>query len=81
MQTTQQDPARQGVVITGPQGSGKTRHAEALRAHFGLAHILDDESWRPGDAVPADTLVLTHEDAPEGIAIAAALAALRSPGS
>lgn len=59
MQTTQ-SPARPGVVITGPQGSGKTVHAEALCAHFGLARILDDESWCPGDPIPADTLVLTH---------------------
>jgi len=80
MQTTQ-SLARQGVVITGPQGSGKTRHAEALRAHFGLAHILDDESWHAGDPVPDDTLVLTNEAADEGIAIEAALAALRQPGS
>ena len=35
-----------GVVITGPQGSGKTLHADALRKHYGLSRVLDDGLWR-----------------------------------
>lgn len=54
------------VVIYGPQGSGKTRHAEALRAQFQKAQIIDD--WYVGapayptlTALPGDALVLTSD--------------------
>lgn len=63
------------VVIYGPQGSGKTLHAERLRAHFHKARVLDD--WRPGDRLPGDALALTSQpDVPGAIALEDALAAL-----
>lgn len=49
------------VVVHGPQGTGKTRHADALRQHFGLTAIHDE--WSQHDRLPLrDTLVLTHEN-------------------
>lgn len=48
------------VVVYGPPGCGKTRHAEALRVHFGLTNVHDD--WVSGTDFPrTDTLVLTQE--------------------
>lgn len=29
------------IIIHGPQGCGKSRHAEALARHFGCTHIID----------------------------------------
>lgn len=60
------------VVVYGPQGSGKTRHAEALRAQFQKAQIIDD--WYVGsvlyptmDTLPADALVLTSDTQMEAL--------------
>lgn len=69
------------VLVYGPQGSGKTLHAEELRQHFGLAAVLDD--WLPGSPWPIkDHLVLSHEPAPadmrRAIPIQSALAMLRN---
>ncbi len=51
---------KKSVVVFGPQGCGKTRNAEALRVHYGLAHVPDN--WNSRDRLPLqDTLVLTHE--------------------
>ena len=33
------------IVVHGPPGSGKTRHAEQLRNHFGCAWVFDE--WDP----------------------------------
>lgn len=30
------------VIVYGPRGCGKTTHAETLRKHYGLEHIVDD---------------------------------------
>lgn len=74
------------VLVFGPQGSGKTTHAEALRKHFDLAAVLED--WVPGDPWPmTDHLVLSHMVPPDcrrrrAIPIEKALAKLRdnAPG-
>lgn len=52
------------VVVWGPAGSGKTRHAAQLQAHFGLARTVDnaDQMLRNAYALnPYDTLHLTQE--------------------
>lgn len=46
------------IIVHGPQGCGKTRSAEALKAHFGVSRVVD--GWAPGDPVEADTLYLTN---------------------
>lgn len=46
------------IVIHGPQGCGKTRHAAALAAHFGAARIVDD--WNGRDALQPGDLALTN---------------------
>lgn len=57
------------TVIYGPQGSGKTRHREALATHFGCTRILDCEiqlEFRRRKAVAelqAGDLVLTNDEA------------------
>lgn len=48
------------VIVHGPQGCGKTRHAVALAAHFGLGNIWDE--WLPGDQIEADTLHLSQQE-------------------
>lgn len=45
------------ILIVGPQGCGKTLHAEALRQHFGCTLVHDD--WRPSHGIVADALMLT----------------------
>ena len=50
---------QQGVVIYGEHGCGKTRHANALAAHYGKTRILD--GWRVGMLLPADALALTND--------------------
>lgn len=48
------------IIIHGPQGCGKTTHAEALRQHYGMTKVLDD--WDGHDRLPMrDTLVLTND--------------------
>ena len=47
------------VIITGPQGSGKTLHAQALALHYGKQRIVDE--WFIGQTVPMDALILTTE--------------------
>lgn len=49
------------VVIHGPQGSGKTRSAQALAAHFNCSRIVDD--WNGLGRVERGVLALTS--APE----------------
>ena len=48
------------VFVSAPQGAGKSRNAEALRAMFGCTSILDDEDWDGNSEVPAGALVLTN---------------------
>lgn len=57
------DTAPKSVILYGPQGSGKTRHAPKLARHFGLAHWR--EEWFAGDPLPlTNHLVLTSEPVP-----------------
>jgi len=47
------------VIVHGPQGCGKSRHASALALHFGLNTI--QEYWNPDRGFPPDgTLALTN---------------------
>ncbi len=47
------------IIVYGPQGCGKSRHAAKIAAHFGLTQIVDDWDGRSG--VPANgALVLTN---------------------
>jgi hypothetical protein len=47
------------IVIYGEQGSGKSRHADKLLAHFGKSVLVDD--WDGVSALPPDALALTSE--------------------
>jgi len=50
------------VVLTGPQGCGKTHNAEEIAEILGLSRVVD--GWVPGDPVPEhDALVITNESA------------------
>lgn len=59
------------IIIYGPQGCGKSRHAEALARHFGCRHIVDGIiDPYPRTRVDAerlklgDTLILTQTPPP-----------------
>lgn len=52
-------PSTATVVIYGPEGCGKSRHAAALAAHYGKSTVVDD--WTPGQPLPANALALTTE--------------------
>ena len=45
------------LIVTGPQGCGKTRRAAEIAAHFGLSGLVDD--WDGKSALPDGALVLT----------------------
>lgn len=49
------------VIVYGPQGSGKTTNAEALRKHFGCSRVVDD--WHYGDLICKGDLILTNDNA------------------
>lgn len=49
-----------GVIVYGPPGCGKTTNRERIREYFGMAEILDDGEWQPGQPVPENALVLTN---------------------
>lgn len=46
------------VVIHGPRGCGKTKHAEAFARRFGCTQIVDD--WDGVSELPLDALALTN---------------------
>lgn len=46
------------IIIHGPQGCGKTFHAQALARHFGCARIVDD--WDGKTALQPGDLALTN---------------------
>ena len=46
------------VVIIAPQGAGKSRHAETLRAMFGCTSIVDE--WDGVTPLPPGALALTN---------------------
>lgn len=48
------------VIVYGPQGCGKSRHAEAIRRMFGRLRVVDE--WVPGDPLDLDAVHLTHAD-------------------
>jgi hypothetical protein len=48
------------VIVYGPQGCGKSTHAEAMKLHFCLKQVLD--GWSFSEPIPeTDTLILTNE--------------------
>lgn len=44
------------IVLTGPQGSGKTQISAALAQQFQLAHVIDE--WDGASPSPADLAAL-----------------------
>lgn len=56
--TGTQHPARTAVVLSAPQGWGKTRYAEQHRIEYGCAAVVDD--WQPRQSLRAKTLHLTN---------------------
>lgn len=46
------------IVVYGPQGCGKTRNANRIREHFGLALIVD--GWDGNSTLRRGTLALTN---------------------
>ena len=51
------------IVLTGPQGCGKTHHAEEIARLLGLSRVVD--GWVHGDPVPKDdALIITNEPEP-----------------
>ncbi|TKJ10221.1 hypothetical protein [Halomonas sp. 15WGF] len=44
------------IVLTGPQGSGKTQVSAALAQHFQLSHVVDE--WDGASPSPADLAAL-----------------------
>jgi nicotinamide riboside kinase len=53
------------VIIYGPQGSGKTQHAEVIARAYGKTRIIDGYDVRKAyqQAFPDDALVLTNDPA------------------
>lgn len=48
----------QSVVVYGPQGCGKSRHAEALMVRFGCTRVQDD--WNGSSPIAPGVLALTN---------------------
>jgi cytidylate kinase len=57
------------VIVHGPAGCGKSRHAAALARHYGKTVIIDDWQPRAGASVPANALALTNASPPPDNAI------------
>lgn len=57
----------EAVVIHGPQGCGKTRHAAVLAKHYGKVFVLDYDSRIQPEAYPADAIVFTNSKLPGAI--------------
>jgi shikimate kinase len=49
-----------GIILTGPQGCGKTINRQKIAAHLGMIFI-DDGGWQLGDPLKDDTLHITNE--------------------
>lgn len=58
-------PDKKSVIVYGPQGSGKTRHAEALRNHFDLDTVLDADELHGVQELPATGALILMIHAPE----------------
>ncbi|KKI15154.1 hypothetical protein XA67_04890 [Comamonas thiooxydans] len=56
---------KKSVIVYGPQGSGKTRHAEALRQHFLLDTVFDGEEVHGVQELPASGALILMTHAPE----------------
>jgi hypothetical protein len=48
------------IILTAPQGFGKTIRAEEYRQHYGCTSIVDD--WHHGMSVTSGALHLTNQD-------------------
>lgn len=70
-----QEKLADAVIVHGPQGCGKTRHAGVLAKHFGVARIIDE--WRPGDPIEPDTLHLSQMEVPGAVAYESLKASLK----
>lgn len=46
------------LIVTGPQGCGKTWHAAELMRRFGCSRVVDE--WWPGDVLTPGALHLTN---------------------
>lgn len=52
------------IVITGPQGCGKSTNKEALAVYFGMKQVIDE--WQPGDHLPETAIAFTNCQGIEG---------------
>lgn len=52
------------IVITGPQGCGKSTNKEELAMHFGMKQVID--GWQPGDHLPETAVAFTNCKGVEG---------------
>ncbi len=50
--------SKQAIILTAPQGWGKTRQASALMQQHGCAEVVDD--WHPNQPLRAGALHLTN---------------------
>lgn len=50
----------QPIVLIAPQGTGKTRHAQAIAKHFGCTGIIDSEFSLP-PSLPDNVLILAND--------------------
>ena len=50
------------VIVHGPQGCGKTRNAQMLRARYGCRRIVDE--WDGRRPLQDGDLALTHREPP-----------------
>lgn len=53
------------VIVYGPQGCGKTRHAAEIAELFNKRQVLDN--WKLGDHLPSDALCLTNDARVHGL--------------
>lgn len=65
----------EAVMIHGPQGCGKTRHAAALAKHYGKVFVLDYDSRIQPESYPADAIVFANVELPGSIAFDDAMSA------
>ena len=56
---------KKSIIVYGPQGSGKTRHAENLRKHFALGTVFDGEEVHGVQELPATGALILMTHAPE----------------
>ena len=57
---------KKSVVVYGPQGTGKTLHAEALRKHFQLDTVVEADAPHQVRQMPTTGALVVTIDAPEG---------------